>query len=128
MSVTATEVRHALEQVDLPQGGSLISKDMLRALRVDADGAVSFVIEAPSPEVAQTLDPVRVRAEAALLVRRRRPGRSRWRASTGSSPSPLARAGWESPRYPRTLPWRWRNRAGGSACWMPISTVQASRA
>lgn len=64
MSVKADDIRNALSGLDLPQGGTLISRDMLRALQVDADGAVRFVIEAPDPEAARALDPVRARAEA----------------------------------------------------------------
>ncbi|WP_425098608.1 P-loop NTPase [Tropicibacter sp. S64] len=54
--------RAALEKLELPDGGNLISRDMIRALRADS-GAVRFVIEAPSAELARLMEPLRKAAE-----------------------------------------------------------------
>lgn len=53
-----------LSRVELPDGGNLISRDMIRALRVD-QGVVRFVIEAPSAELAKHMEPLRQVAERA---------------------------------------------------------------
>ncbi|NVK12588.1 MAG: Mrp/NBP35 family ATP-binding protein [Rhodobacteraceae bacterium] len=66
MSVTQEQIRAALERLALPDGGTLVSRDMLRALRIEG-GKVSFVIEAPSPEIAKLMEPLRKAAEAAVL-------------------------------------------------------------
>ncbi|SMY07704.1 Mrp/NBP35 family ATP-binding protein [Flavimaricola marinus] len=63
MSVTIQDVRSALAKLALPNGGDLISQDMIRALSVD-DGAVRFVIEAATPESAQGMEPLRKAAQA----------------------------------------------------------------
>ena len=52
-------------ELPLPGGGSLVSRDLVRALTVE-DGQVRFVIEADSPETARALEPLRARAEQAL--------------------------------------------------------------
>ncbi len=57
-------VREALAQLELPDGGNMISRDMIRALTVES-GNVRFVIEAPSPEIARLMEPLRKAAEAA---------------------------------------------------------------
>ncbi len=62
MSVTKAEIEAALERVLLPDGRSLIAHDLIRALTIDGD-AVRFVIEAPSPEVARQMAPLRDAAE-----------------------------------------------------------------
>ena len=62
MTVTQAEIFGALERLELPDGGTLVSRDMVRALRVEA-GKVSFVIEAPSPEIAKLMEPLRRAAE-----------------------------------------------------------------
>ena len=66
MTVTEKDVRAALAGVGLPDGGDLISRDMVRALRVDDDGKVYFVIEAASPQEAQQLQDVSLAAERAV--------------------------------------------------------------
>lgn len=63
MTLTRDMVLDALRSVDLPDGGNLVSKDLVRALVVE-DGAVRFVIEADSPERARALGDVRANAEA----------------------------------------------------------------
>ena len=62
MAVSQDDVKTALEQLSLPDGGTLVSRDMLRALTIDGD-TVRFVIEAPSPEVAKHMEPLRQAAE-----------------------------------------------------------------
>ncbi len=63
-----TDIRRALEaelaRLELPDGGNLISRDMVRALSIE-DGRVRFVIEAPSAEVARAMEPLRAAAERA---------------------------------------------------------------
>ncbi|KAE9629564.1 Mrp/NBP35 family ATP-binding protein [Parasedimentitalea maritima] len=66
MATTQADIQAALEQLTLPDGGTLISRDMLRALRIDGD-KVSFVIEAPSPEIAKLMEPLRRAAEAVVM-------------------------------------------------------------
>jgi len=65
MSPTQKQVEQALSRIDVPGGGSLISRDLVRALVIDG-GTVRFVIEAPSPEIARQLDPVQAAAEQAV--------------------------------------------------------------
>ncbi|MCC6001537.1 MAG: Mrp/NBP35 family ATP-binding protein [Pararhodobacter sp.] len=57
----------ALRGVALPDGGDLVSRDLVRALVVE-DGNIRFVIEAETPEAAQKLAAVRARAEAAVAA------------------------------------------------------------
>lgn len=64
MTVTRSAVLDALGRIVLPDGGDLVSRDLVRALGVEA-GAVRFVIEAPDAETAQRMAPVRAAAEAA---------------------------------------------------------------
>ncbi|MEP2717885.1 Mrp/NBP35 family ATP-binding protein [Pseudophaeobacter sp.] len=73
MPVTEKEITEALERLALPDGGTLISRDMIRALALqggaeDGGTKVSFVIEAPSPAIAQHMEPLRRAAEAAVLA------------------------------------------------------------
>ena len=65
MSQIETDIKDALARLALPDGGDLISRDMIRALSVD-DTSVRFVIEAPSPAIAQQMEPLRKAAEAAV--------------------------------------------------------------
>jgi len=65
MQATRDSVLAALGGVDLPGGGTLTSRDMIRALSVDA-GKVRFVIEADTPEQARAFAPVLAQAEAVL--------------------------------------------------------------
>jgi ATP-binding protein involved in chromosome partitioning len=59
------QVRATLEEIALPEGGSFLSRDLIRALEVK-DGAIRFVIEAATPAEAQALGPAQAAAEAAL--------------------------------------------------------------
>lgn len=65
MSVTKEQVLEALSRVQLPNGQTLISRDMIRAVSINED-VVQFVIEAPSPEVAAQMEPARKAAEAVV--------------------------------------------------------------
>lgn len=66
MSDILDKVKAELELLELPGGGNLISRDMVRALSF-ADGTIRFVLEAPSPEMARQMEPVRAAAERAAL-------------------------------------------------------------
>jgi ATP-binding protein involved in chromosome partitioning len=59
------DILRALGSVTLPDGGDLVSRDLVRALVVE-DDAVRFVIEAETPEAARGLEPLRAKAEAAV--------------------------------------------------------------
>ena len=65
MSPTVESVHQALAQIQIPGGGDLMSRDLVRALTVEG-GQVRFVIEAVDPDQARALEPARVAAEAAL--------------------------------------------------------------
>ncbi|CAM3612840.1 Mrp/NBP35 family ATP-binding protein [Phaeobacter inhibens] len=67
MTPTQEEIRDALARLQLPDGGTLVSRDMLRAVMVDG-GRVSFVIEAPNPHIAAQMEPLRRAAEATVLA------------------------------------------------------------
>jgi ATP-binding protein involved in chromosome partitioning len=60
-------IEAVLERLELPDGGNLISRDMIRALRIDG-GVVRFVIEAPSADMAQHMEPLRQAAERAVAT------------------------------------------------------------
>ena len=66
MSVTKEQILEALSRVQLPNGETLISRDMIRAVSINED-VVQFVIEAPSPEVAAQMEPARKAAEAVVV-------------------------------------------------------------
>ena len=65
MNVTRDQVMSALARIALPDGGDLVSRDMIRALGVDG-GAVRFVIEAPDAAIARTMEPHRAAAESVV--------------------------------------------------------------
>ncbi|HVG46750.1 MAG TPA: Mrp/NBP35 family ATP-binding protein, partial [Rubellimicrobium sp.] len=65
MALTKDEVMANLARVALPAGGDLAGSGLVRALAV-AEGAVRFVIEAPSAEEARALEPVRAAAESVV--------------------------------------------------------------
>lgn len=67
MAQSHDKIMSVLSSIALPDGGDLASRDMVRALKVDG-GAVSFVIEAPSPEQAAAMEPQRHAAEAAIAA------------------------------------------------------------
>ncbi|MCU9849613.1 Mrp/NBP35 family ATP-binding protein [Defluviimonas sp. WL0024] len=65
MSLSRDTVLAALRRLTLPDGGDLVSRDLVRALSIEGD-AVRFVIEAPDPEMARRMEPLRQAAEAAV--------------------------------------------------------------
>lgn len=67
MTQTRDNILSALASVALPDGGDLASRDMIRALTIDG-GTVSFVIEAPSAEIAAQMEPQRKAAETAVAA------------------------------------------------------------
>ncbi|WP_435169547.1 Mrp/NBP35 family ATP-binding protein [Falsirhodobacter sp. 1013] len=64
MTPSRDSILAALDRIEVP-GGTLVSRDMVRALVIE-EGAVRFVIEAASAEQARLMEPVRARAQAAL--------------------------------------------------------------
>ncbi|MEO0378666.1 MAG: Mrp/NBP35 family ATP-binding protein [Pseudomonadota bacterium] len=65
MSITKDDVLSCLRRIEMPDGGDLVSRDLIRAVQVQ-DTSVQFIIEAPSPELAARMEPVRAAAEAAV--------------------------------------------------------------
>ena len=65
MSITKNNVLSTLRRIAMPDGGDLVSRDLIRAVRIEG-GSVHFVIEAPTPEIAARMEPVRAAAEAAV--------------------------------------------------------------
>ncbi|GAA6163130.1 Mrp/NBP35 family ATP-binding protein [Pelagimonas sp. KU-00592-HH] len=62
MAVSEGAVLEALGRLALPDGGDLVSRDMVRAVTVDGE-SVRFVIEAPNPDIARQMEPLRKAAE-----------------------------------------------------------------
>ncbi|QYX56932.1 Mrp/NBP35 family ATP-binding protein [Roseovarius sp. SCSIO 43702] len=62
MEVSKERIEAELSRLELPDGGDVVSRDMVRALSIE-DGQVRFVIEAPSPEMAQQMETLRATAE-----------------------------------------------------------------
>jgi ATP-binding protein involved in chromosome partitioning len=93
MSDILEQIRNELGKLDLPDGGTLISRDMVRALRIEA-GEVSFVIEAPDAAVARMMEPLRAAAErAAMSVRGVTMARVALTAPTPEKPAPQLKVG-----------------------------------
>ena len=67
MAITKDDIMAALAKLQLPDGGDLVSRDMIRAVGVDG-GSVRFVIEAPDAGLAAKMDPQRAAAEAAVAA------------------------------------------------------------
>ena len=65
MADLTAAVQGVLARIATPDGQTLISADLVRALSVDA-GMVRFVIEAPTPDAARALAPAQAAAEIAL--------------------------------------------------------------
>ncbi len=65
MSRTKDDILATLSKIAMPDGGDLVSRDLIRAVQVSG-AAVQFVIEAPNPELAARMEPVRAAAEAAV--------------------------------------------------------------
>ena len=62
MDVSRDLILKTLTNLQLPDGGDLVSRDLIRALTVDA-GSVKFVIEAASADQARSLEALRRSAE-----------------------------------------------------------------
>ena len=62
MSVTRETVLDALKTLALPDGGDLVSRDLIRAVQI-SDTRVSFIIEAESAQAAQAMEGLRQAAE-----------------------------------------------------------------
>ena len=67
MTQTRETILEALRSLSLPDGGDPVSRDMVRALKVEG-GKISFVLEAESPDMARKMEPVRLACEG--LVRK----------------------------------------------------------
>ncbi|MBP9181846.1 MAG: Mrp/NBP35 family ATP-binding protein [Fuscovulum sp.] len=71
MAITRERVLEVLDGVSLPGGGSLVGRDLIRALSVE-DGpggaTIRFVIEAATPDEARALAPAEAQAKAALAA------------------------------------------------------------
>lgn len=65
MSVDRETVLAVLDRLSLPDGSTLLSRHLIRALVIE-QGDVRFVIEADSPDQARALEPIRLQAETAL--------------------------------------------------------------
>ena len=65
MAISDKEILAELSRIELPGGGNLVSRDMVRALNIDGD-TVRFVIEAATPEDARQMEPLRAAAERAV--------------------------------------------------------------
>ena len=63
MAQTKDTILDALRAITLPDGGDIVSRDLVRAVQVQGS-KVSFVIEASSAEAARAMAPVRDAAEA----------------------------------------------------------------
>ena len=68
MAVQREDVISVLNDIETPMGGSLIARDLIRALDV-TDASVRFVIEAASADEARALAPVVDQAEAQIKAR-----------------------------------------------------------
>jgi hypothetical protein len=145
MSQIETDIKDALARLALPDGGDLISRDMIRALSVD-DNAVRFVIEAPSPAIAQQMEPLRKAAEAAVAAvagsrtvnaaltahgpapAKPAPGRHLSLVWIAFSRLALAKAVLGNQQSRRTLRLLWPNKAAALVCSTLIYTDRLSHA
>ena len=67
MEPTRDAILAALDTVALPDGGTLVARDLVRALVVDGQ-SVRFVIETPSAEIAKSYGAVRNEAERVVTA------------------------------------------------------------
>lgn len=65
MPVTRDQVLDVLRTVSCPGGGDMVSRDLVRAIRIEGD-AVRFVIEAETADAARMLEGARSEAEKAV--------------------------------------------------------------
>jgi len=67
MAISQQDILQVLTAITLPDGKDLVSRNMVRALNIDA-GQVSFVIEAASPQEAAEMEPVRLAAQTKVAA------------------------------------------------------------
>jgi len=67
MSVSTEEIRQALSQLSLPDGGNPVTRDMVRALTIEGAN-VRFVLEAENPEAARRMESLRAEAEKTVAA------------------------------------------------------------
>jgi ATP-binding protein involved in chromosome partitioning len=65
MPLSREDIMATLGAIQVADGGTLVSRDLIRALMIE-EGQVRFVIEAPTPEQARAMEPSRSAAEAAV--------------------------------------------------------------
>jgi ATP-binding protein involved in chromosome partitioning len=65
MDLTRETVLAVLAKISTPDGGTLVSRDLVRALVIEG-GQIRFVIEAATPDEARVLGPAQAAAEIAL--------------------------------------------------------------
>ena len=65
MDLTRDRVLAVLAKISTPDGGTLVSRDLVRALVIEG-GQIRFVIEAATPDEARALGPAQAAAEIAL--------------------------------------------------------------
>ena len=94
MTQTRETILEALRSLTLPDGGDPVSRDMVRALKVEG-GRVSFVLEAESPDMARKMEPVRLACEG--LVRKLAGVEQVSVALTAHGPAPKAPSGAAPP-------------------------------
>jgi ATP-binding protein involved in chromosome partitioning len=94
MTQTRETILEALRSLTLPDGGDPVSRDMVRALKVEG-GRVSFVLEAESPDMARRMEPVRLACEG--LVRKLAGVEQVSVALTAHGPAPKAPSGAAPP-------------------------------
>lgn len=67
MTLTHEIIEQTLARFELPDGGTLVSRDLIRALTIEG-GVVRFVIEAPTPDIARLMEPMRQAVEQAVAA------------------------------------------------------------
>ena len=67
MPVNRDVILDRLKSVKTPDGGDLVSRDLVRAIQID-ESTVRFVIEAADPDMARNLEGARAEAEAAIAA------------------------------------------------------------
>lgn len=65
MALERRVILDRLAAINLPDGGDLVSRDLVRALQIEGD-SIRFVIEAASADQARTLEGIRAQAEDAI--------------------------------------------------------------
>ena len=111
MPVSRDQIIAELKRLTLPDGGNLVSRDMVRALMVEGE-VVRFVIEAPDAATARKMEAIRAAAEelvgalpgvsrvsAALTAHEQRPAP---RAPAADAPAPSLKIGGHP--KPQTAP------------------------